>query len=466
MKKGKRMLAILLGICMLAAALTACQSKEPAAGEKEGAAAEKQEDVTEKQEVESIAESEESIGVTDKERPSGKLTVLVGDFNGDGGETSPVKIICKEYAKVNPNVEFEYIACDSNSYGDKLMTMMAAGEANDLVMLNTNSLYLSMIDNGYIEPLDSYIEGSRMELEEFFGNQAELLRYEGSLYALPLTKNEYLVYYNKNMFDELGAAYPTNDMTWEEYAEICQKMTNGSGADKVYGGFFQNWKEHYSNITICDGKHTICDYDDYAWMKPGLNLLLDLQENGNIMDYATVTANNLRFDSVFINQQAATVYTGTWFLGMLASYAENDMLDFEYGIVKAPYLGETGKQGDNTVSTIELCINSDCANKELAWDVLNYASTSEECSKAIAAAGWIPTHITQEARGTIEKLTAFPEDGMDAFCSTDYYLEIPLDQNLVEIDSLVSDLISMTFTKSATVDEAIGHFAEDVGKLK
>ena len=41
--------------------------------------------------------------------------------------------------------------------------------------------------------------------------------------------------YNKDLFDAAGVAYPSNDMTWDEYYDLAAKMTSGEGSSKVYG---------------------------------------------------------------------------------------------------------------------------------------------------------------------------------------------------------------------------------------
>ena len=42
-----------------------------------------------------------------------------------------------------------------------------------------------------------------------------------------------MLFYNKTLFDAAGVDYPTNDMTWEEYAALAKEMT-GKGNCK-YG---------------------------------------------------------------------------------------------------------------------------------------------------------------------------------------------------------------------------------------
>ena len=54
---------------------------------------------------------------------------------------------------------------------------------------------------------------------------------DGGLYALPFRTNDWVIYYNKKIFDDAGVAYPTNDMTWEQFFELGKQLSH----DDVYG---------------------------------------------------------------------------------------------------------------------------------------------------------------------------------------------------------------------------------------
>ena len=51
-------------------------------------------------------------------------------------------------------------------------------------------------------------------------------------YAVPFALVNTVLYFNKDMFDAAGIAYPTDDWTWEEFREAAKKLTidkNGDG---------------------------------------------------------------------------------------------------------------------------------------------------------------------------------------------------------------------------------------------
>lgn len=52
-------------------------------------------------------------------------------------------------------------------------------------------------------------------------------------------------------------------------------------------------------------------------MRDAYQRVLDLQDNGYIMDYSTISTGSLHYTGTFFNQQVATVYQGSWFITYL-----------------------------------------------------------------------------------------------------------------------------------------------------
>ena len=58
---------------------------------------------------------------------------------------------------------------------------------------------------------------------------------------MPFRKDNYMIFYNKDLFDERGVPYPQDGMTLEEFRALAKEMTYGEGADKVYGAHLHTW---------------------------------------------------------------------------------------------------------------------------------------------------------------------------------------------------------------------------------
>ena len=96
---------------------------------------------------------------------------------------------------------------------------------------------MTLVSNGQVEDLMPYIERDGVDLSIYSG-AAEKLSINNQIFGLPFRNDLWLLFYNKDLFDKAGVAYPTDDMTWDDWAQMCKEMTSGSGTEKVYGGYF------------------------------------------------------------------------------------------------------------------------------------------------------------------------------------------------------------------------------------
>ncbi len=207
-----------------------------------GAAAASEESVSQE------TSSENAAGVEDWESEPIVLTATIVDYS----ITPYFKEVMDKFTEMHPNVTFNVIDILNSDYIEKVTTMMAGGEDIDLIYSKNNQQYMTLVSNGQIEDLMPYVERDGVDLSIYDG-AAEKLTLDGKLYGLPFRNDLWLLYYNKDLFDQAGVDYPTNDMTWEDWAEMCKQMTSGSGADKVYGGYLQELARQRS------------EYDDFRW---------------------------------------------------------------------------------------------------------------------------------------------------------------------------------------------------------
>jgi multiple sugar transport system substrate-binding protein len=281
------------------------------------------------------------------------------------------------------------------------------------------------------------------------------LRYEGNYYALPYMMNIYCIFYNKTMFDKVGVPYPSDDMTWEEYADLCEKMTFGEGAEKVYGGFFNTTSTALTNMAICNGKNEFIT-DDYSYLKPYYELFLDMHKKGIVMDYSTIKTNSLVFTQCFYKQQIATFYQGTWSIGYIVQQAKTKGLDFEWGIAASPHSSDGGAPGDVIGQVHPICINSKSKLLDEAFDYLSFVCATEEGAQVVADTGCIPANNTEKTMQSLLKLETFPQDGIEPLISyKNLVMEVPKNKYSAKTRPMLDEVHSLIMTESISIDEGI-----------
>lgn len=117
-----------------------------------------------------------------------------------------------------PNIRVEEVALENDPYKTKLATAMAAGEEPDIFISWGGGWLESFIDEGKVLDIDEWIG----EIEdEYYESALSLVEVKGKRYALPYSCGPTLVYYNKQIYEDLGLSVPT---TLAEYEANCDKI--------------------------------------------------------------------------------------------------------------------------------------------------------------------------------------------------------------------------------------------------
>ncbi len=142
-----------------------------------------------------------------------------------------------EFQKQNPDIKVKFYHFPAGNYADKLMTLFAGGEAPDV--MRAINFQLPLFSSKHVfAPLDEYIDGPEgFDRDDFVSGVWEGVKIKGKTYAIPTdTTVVDGLFYNKDMFDEIGLEYPTNDWTWDEAIEAATKLTvRKAGRVGVYG---------------------------------------------------------------------------------------------------------------------------------------------------------------------------------------------------------------------------------------
>lgn len=112
----------------------------------------------------------------------------------------------------------------------------------DAFLLNYRNLG-EFTSRSAIEPLDEWLASSTtLPAGDFYtsalGAMSFRMKDRYALAGIPQNASSLVVYYNKDLFDQAGVAYPANDWTWETFAETASALTREpeqAGGDHIYG---------------------------------------------------------------------------------------------------------------------------------------------------------------------------------------------------------------------------------------
>lgn len=145
----------------------------------------------------------------------------------------------------NPGIRIQFI---KQNEGRKVETMIAGGDAPDILELHTDRLHY-YVRAGILRDLTPLLSSAqRTDLRSFFPVTREPFQSGGRVYALPWGYVPFLVFYNRNLFDKYGVPYPAEDWTWEDYRRAARAMTHdtdGDGVTDEFGAAFAQWQDGY-----------------------------------------------------------------------------------------------------------------------------------------------------------------------------------------------------------------------------
>jgi multiple sugar transport system substrate-binding protein len=104
---------------------------------------------------------------------------------------------------------------------------------------------------GVLEPLDTWLAQSRSLNEaDFYPEALSLFRpMNKPLLAIPQNLSSLVVYYNTDLFEQVGIADPTTGWSWDEFSAAAKELTidsNGDGFPEVHGVAFDPTIHRYA----------------------------------------------------------------------------------------------------------------------------------------------------------------------------------------------------------------------------
>lgn len=142
--------------------------------------------------------------------------------------------------EVNANSDTFEIVYEPNpaDYYVQMQTQLAGGEAPDLFWLDQNHMSWAF-DDVLLDISDYVAEDDRdiVDPDDYYPGVWDTYALNDGVYGLPWIAQPVVLYYNVDIFDEMGIDYPTADWTWDDFSEAAVTLTN----DDHYGFIMTGW---------------------------------------------------------------------------------------------------------------------------------------------------------------------------------------------------------------------------------
>ncbi len=230
-------------------------------------------------------------------------------------------------------------------YVPKMLLNFVAGTQPDVMVVDASSAAVFQ-NNGMLQDLRPFIEKDPdFKLSDFYDNVLDTFRSTGSIrsiqagenmtpeqlgdikkalgiaggdrpiYAIPNDFTPMVVYYNKDLFDAAGVAYPKDDWTFNDFLKTAQALTKKGQYGFAFGNWMPGWLmwlwNNGGDVLSADGTKAEGAFDSaenvetYSFIR---DLIIKHKVSPSLSETASMGVD------LFANGQAAMAVSGHWAL--------------------------------------------------------------------------------------------------------------------------------------------------------
>ena len=356
-----------LGLFLIAALLLISACAAPAAPAGGGAAAPAE------------ATGEATAASAEAAAPSGdQVTITYAVW--DNNQLPAHQKIIEAFEAQHPNINVEPQVVPWGDYWTKLQTAVAGGEAYDTFWMNGPNFPVYAA-KGVLTDLQPMVDADGLDMGKYPQALVDLYSYNGDVYGLPKDFDTIGLFYNKDLFDKAGVAYPDDTWTWADLTEAAKKLTD---PDAGVWGFASTLEDqsNYWNFIFQNGGQVISEdgsktmFDDPATCE-ALQYAYSFVADGTSPDGATMSSVDPA-TQLFPGGKVAMITAGSW---MVKPYAESGL-----NIDVAPL--PQGTQRATIIHGLSNVIWSGTQHPQEAWEWVKFLG-GEEAAKIQAESGTV-----------------------------------------------------------------------------
>ena len=401
-------------------------------------------------------------------------THITYSYWGTPDEATATQEVLDTYNALQDKVFVELLCIPNEQYTTKLQSMAFAQDLPDCGIMNENGL-LAFANEGLLADVsDMYANKDSKPLDTMTFKKGGVtpVAYSGCSENL-------IMFYNKDMFDAAGLAYPPSKLedawTWEEFVDVSKKLTidkngkhpgeDGFDAESIvqYGCVVDNWTWQLEVWALSNGGRwfsadgTECLINS-AEVAEAIQKVADL----TLVEHVQPLAMGLTDDGIVRSVASGTVAMGTggtWNMGTCMSSS-----GVNFGIGVLPYMKEkTSLATSGPQVVFSQSKNMEAAKEFIAW------YTQEENSWGLIGSGiWMPLlekYYTNDA--DIDKWLKDPEFPVKDYdmarsVLVDYTMAASQSAcwyytaNTSEFIDLLRSVLGPVWTGEATAEKALG----------
>lgn len=262
------------------------------------------------------------------------------------------------------------------------------------VMELTPAQYELLSKAGKLYDLEAVIKQDAFDLEGFQPSVIRALRdlSDGRLYGLAPRVSTDALFYNKDLFDQYGVDYPTDNMSWDEVLQLAARFpTEGQGDNRVYGldasnGAFELIYQIGSTLglrmTNQEGTATTLDSKSWSnlWSKVTEGFRKGYITQANQVE-GSVPMSNYAKNHPYLSGRAAMTFGTNGIIDHLDEAKKAGLQPFRWDVATEPVDPENRNQATTFRMGTIYAVNAKSGNLRAAWELVKLVNSPESARK-------------------------------------------------------------------------------------
>ena len=382
-----------------------------------------------------------------------QLTFLI---SGDPTDDAAYQALAGAFTAANPDVRVELLNIPSSGdFRRRLAADFAANTPPDLFLINYRR-YGPFVAGGAIEPVGPYLARSeRIDAAEFYLQALDAFTWQDTLMCLPQNISSPVVYYNKQLFDAAGLAYPADDWTWNDFVATARALTadlDGDGIVDQYG------------LGI---EPSIVRAAPFLWMNGG-DVVDDPERPTKLaLDSPAARAALAWFTGVQIEHhvvpdaaaEAAESSASRFLRGGLGLFVDSrratpefrQIDSFDWDVAPLP----AGKDRASILHADAWCMAAAGAHKDAAWRFVEFANTREGQELLARTGRTVPSRIDVAESPAFLNAQAKPANSQAFLAVIPVIRSLPKLATWLDVEGVIDAELEQAFYGQITLDAAI-----------
>lgn len=379
----------------------------------------------------------------------------------DVAQRDGMQAMCDAYTAQHPDVVIEVQVTSWNEYWTKLEAAAESNTMPDIFWMHTDQI-LYYADFGMLADLTHlYDEEDPNYYTEHFSeiSLSNASGTDGQLYGVPKDKDNVVLVYNKEMFDDAGVAYPDESWTWDDLTSASEQIYNATGK---YGYMAYNdeqlgyWNFVYQNGGyILDETNINAGYTQPATVE-AIKYYVGLQEN----DWCPTQAYFAETSpgTAFFSEIGAMFFEGSWnLLAELQNYP--DMVG-KWDIAYLPACPAPAEGDGRATISNGLCYATAAKGKnlEIVQDVLRFFGSEEGQRIQGESGAAIPAYLgLEETWSTVFEQFDYMLDVQVCYDQFDYCVQYINNASRRKWKSTVTEEMVKIYNGSVSIDNGLSN---------